>query len=149
MGYELGGSGPAGMKTVAVAPVINKTDEPAIELEVTHALRQRLQFDGRMKLTRSEHEADAVIEVTLTDYSLTPVAYRSDQRTTPELYRIRITGNAQMKDPAAGTVISESETYGESVFEFTSDLTSSRRNALPEAAREIAKLMIDDLIETW
>lgn len=149
MGYELGGSRPAGIQNVAVAPVVNQTHEPAIELEVTHALRQRLQFDGRMKLARAEHKADAVIEVTLTDYSLTPVAYRSDQRTTPELYRIRITGKARLKDTAAGTVISESETYGESVFEFTSDLTSSRRNALPEAAREIAKFMIDDLIEQW
>jgi hypothetical protein len=149
MGYELGGSRPAGIKTVAVAPVVNKTHEPAIELEVNHALRQRLQFDGRMKLTRTVSEADAVIEVILTDYSLTPLAYRSDQRTTPELYRIRISGKAQMKDPATGTVISESETYGESVFEFASDLTSSRRNALPEAAREIAKFMVDDLIERW
>jgi len=134
---------------VAIAPVVNKTHEPAIELEVTHALRQRLQFDGRMKLVRAEQGADAVIEVTLTDYDLTPVAYRSDLRTTPELYRIRMTGRAQMKDSTTGAVLSSSETYGEAVFEFASDLTSSRRTALPEAARELARFMIDDLIEPW
>ena len=41
MGYQLGGSRPEGVETVFIAPVINKTDEPAIEIQVTLALRER------------------------------------------------------------------------------------------------------------
>ena len=149
MGYQLGGSRPEGIKTVTMAPVVNSTGEPAIELPITHAMRQRIQFDGRMKLVNSEEDADAIIEVTLTQYALSAVSYRADLRTTPSTYRLRITGIADLKDTATGKIISTSSTYGEATFQFKTDLTSSKRDGLPIAAKEIAKFMVDDLIERW
>lgn len=149
MGYQLGGSRPEGIKTVTMAPVTNKTGEPAIELQVTRAMRERIQFDGRMTYANKAEPADAIIEIELTGYKLTPVAYRDDLRTTPELYRLTITGTAELVSTKDGTVLSSSKTYGESVFEFNADLTTSKRDALPAAAQEIAKLMLDDLIERW
>ena len=149
LGYQLGGSRPEDIKTAAMAPVVNKTAEPAIELQVTHAVRDRLQFDGRLKLVNGDGAADAVIEVILTDYDLTPIAFRSEQRTTPEIYRLRITGTATLKNAETGDIISESRTYGEATFPFEADLTSAKRDALPLAAAELAKFMVDDLIETW
>ncbi len=149
MGYQLGGSRPDGIETVHVAAVVNKTAEPAIELQATHALRQRIQFDGRMKLENTAENADAVIEVTLTDYRLTAIAFRNDLRTTAEQYRIRITGTATLTDTKTGETLSESKTYGETTFFFESDLTTSKRGALPRAAQELAKFMVDDLIERW
>jgi len=149
MGYQLGGSHPKGVETVAMAPVLNKTGEPAIELQVSHAVRDRIQFDGRFKLVNSADDADALIEVILTEYNLTPIAYRSELKTTPEIYRLRITGTATLKRVASGDIISESRTYGEATFPFEGDLTSAKRDALPRAAAEIAKFMVDDLIERW
>ncbi len=149
MGYQLGGGRPAGIETVSMAPVINQTDEPAIELQVTHALRDRIQFDGRLQLVNASDVADGIIEVTLVKYDLTPIAYRNKDRTIPELYRLRVTGKAVLKRSDTGTVVSASETYGEATLPFQSDLTSSKRDALPAAAAEIAKHMVDDLIEQW
>lgn len=149
MGYQLGGTRPEGIETVSMAPVINKTTEPAIELQVTHAVRDRIQFDGRLKLLNSGEAADGLIEVTLTKYDLTPIAFSTDQKTVPEIYRLRITGTAKLKDMKTGEILSESETYGEATFPFESDLTSAKRDALPQAAAEIAKFMVDDLIERW
>ena len=149
MGYQLGGTRPDGIETVHVAAVVNKTTEPAIELQATHALRQRIQFDGRMKLVNTAENADAVIEVTLTDYRLSAIAFRDDLRTTAEQYRIRITGTATLTDTKTGETLSESKTYGEATFFFESDLTTSKRSALPRAAQELAKFMVDDLIERW
>ncbi|MEN8254075.1 MAG: LPS assembly lipoprotein LptE [Verrucomicrobiota bacterium] len=149
MGYQLGGTRPKGIETVYVAPVVNATAEPAIELQVTRALRQRIQFDGRLKLRNSPDNSDAVIEVKLTDYKLRAIAFRDDLKTTPEQYRLRITGIATLKNAETGETLSESKTYGEARFLFESDLTTSKRNALPRAAEEIAKFMVDDLIERW
>ncbi len=149
MGYKLGGSQPAGIETVAVAPVINTTTEPAIEIEITRAVRQRIQFDGRLKLVNKPENADGMIEVKLTSYSLTPIAFRSDLSTTPEQYRLRIDAVAELKDTQTGEVLSTSKTYGEANFEFKADLTSSKRDALPGAAKELAKFITDDLIEQW
>jgi hypothetical protein len=149
MGYQLGGSSPQGVDTVTMGPVINKTSEPAIELQITHAMRERIQFDGRMKLVNEAKDADAIIEITLTSYRLSPISFRQDLKATPELYRMRISGVAKLKDIKTGEVISTSSTYGESTFEFVADLTSSKRDALPEAANEIVRFMLDDLIEAW
>jgi len=149
MGYRLGGGRPAGIETVAMAPVINRTDEPAIEMQVTHALRDRIQFDGRLKLVDSNDFADGIIEVTLSKYELTPIAFSDEKTAVPQLYRIRITGKAVLKRSDTGATVSISETYGEASLSFQSDLTSAKRDALPAAAAEIAKYMIDDLIEQW
>ena len=149
MGYQLGGSRPADVKTVAMAPVVNDTGEPAIELQVTHAMRQRIQFDGRLQLVNDPANADAVIGITLTRYDLNPIAYDSELRSTPNIYRLRITGEAELRDTETGTVVSSSSTYGEATFPFQADLTSSKRDALPAAAEEIAKFMLDDLIDRW
>ena len=149
MGYQLGGTRPDGIETVHMAPVINKTTESAIELQVTAALRERIQFDGRMELENTAENADAIIEVLLTNYRLTAVAFRDDLKTTAEQYRLRITGTATLTDTKTGEVLSESKTYGETTFLFESDLTTSKRDALPRAAQELAKFMVDDLIEQW
>ena len=149
MGYRLGGTRPEGIETVFVAPVVNQTAEPAIELQVTHALRQRIQFDGRLKLVNSADEADAVMEVVLTDYQLRAIAYRDDLKTTAEQYRIRITAESSLLDTKTEKVVSESKTYGETTFHFESDLTTSKRSALPRAAQELAKFIVDDLVEQW
>ena len=147
-GYRLGGGKPAGIETVAVAPVINKSGEPAIELQVTHAMRERVQYDGRLTLANKPEHADGTIEVTLSNYKLQPIAYDKDLQTTPNIYRLRITAVADLKN-SAGEVISSSKTYGEATFEFKSDLTSSKRDALPRAADELARFILDDLIEQW
>ena len=149
MGYQLGGNRPKGIETVSMAPVVNQTAEPAIELQVTHAVRDRIQFDGRFRLVNRAEASDGVIEIILTDYDLTPIAFRSEQKTLPEIYRLRITGTAKLKKAETGEIISESRTYGEATFPFVSDLTSAKRDALPQAAAEIAKFMVDDLVESW
>jgi hypothetical protein len=151
MGYQLDGATLPNVDTVAMGPVINDTAESAIEIEVTHAMRSRIQFDGRVKLVNTPKNADAVIEITLTRYEMDPIAYKTEEglRTTPDLYRLKISGIAELRDTETGEVISSSKTYGESTFEFQSDLTTSKRAALPPAAEEIAKFMLDDLIEAW
>jgi hypothetical protein len=148
-GYQLGGNRPTGVDTAHVAAVVNATREPEIEIQVTEAIRQQLQFDGRLKLRNSPENADAIIDVELTDYSVQPISFRDDLKTTPDQYRIRITAVATLRNTATGEILSESKTFGEARFVFESDLTTSKRDALPIAAKELAKFMVDDLIEQW
>jgi hypothetical protein len=149
LGYQLGGSRPEDIHSVHIAPVLNRSSESSIELEVTKALRARIQFDGRMQLRNSADAADAIIDVTITKSSVTPIAFRSDIGTTAQLYRLRIDAVATLKDAETGEILSSSETYGEATFPFESDLTSSKRNAHPRAAEDITRFLIDDLIERW
>jgi hypothetical protein len=148
LGYSLGGSQPAGTKRLFMAPVINKTTESAIELQVTHALRNRIQFDGRIQLA-SATDADTLMEVTLTDYTLTAIAFDKKDKTTASEYRVKLVAHATLKNAQTGELISEATNYGEKSFNFTADLTTSKRNAARAAADDLAKYLIDDLLERW
>lgn len=149
MGYQLGGGHPEGIQTVALKAVVNKTGEPALEQEVTHALRERIQFDGRLKLVDLSDQPDGIIEVNLQSYQLNPIAYRDPTSATPELYRLTLSAAAELTRTADGKTISSSQSYGDTQVPFQSDLTSAKRDALPAAAAELAKYMLDDLIEQW
>jgi hypothetical protein len=149
MGYQLGGSRPEGIESVSINPIINKTEEPALEIPIMAAMKERVQFDGRMKLRNNEEDADAVIDIVLTNYRLVPIAFRSDFRTTVLQYRLRIDAMAILRDTKTNEILTQTISYGEATFEFKSDLTNSKRDALPRAARDMAKFILDDLIERW
>ncbi|MCF7848195.1 MAG: hypothetical protein K9M45_05035 [Kiritimatiellales bacterium] len=148
-GYELGGTAPEGIKSVHLAPVINKTTEPAIELEVTKALRQRIQFDGRVTIENSKL-ADAVLEVTMTDYELQALSYDKNKTSRAREYRLIITADSQLKNRETGKVISSiNKVYGEATFPFSSDLTGAKRSTLPVAAADLSRFLLDGLLENW
>ena len=148
-GYQLGGSKPQGIKTVYLEPIINKTSEPAIEIQATELLRQRIQFDGRTKLVNKKELADGIITVTLSKFTISAISFRKDLKTTPKEYRMRITAETTLTDQRTGKILSKSKTYGETVFSYNFDLTTSKRDALPMALKELNKFILDDLLERW
>ena len=149
LGYQLGGPTPDQIKTIALAPIINRTTEPAIEQPLTHAMRSFIQQDGRLALT-DPTQADAILEITLTRHQSHPIAYRSNQRdVAPRYYRLTLTATAQLRNTQTGDIISQTTNHGESLFEFTSDLSTSKRNTHTAAADELARLLFSDLIEIW
>ena len=90
------------------------------------------------------------IEITINTYQNNPIAYRSDDReVAPHFYRQSITATARLINTATGETLQEATNYGESLFEFESDLSTSKRNTQSEAANELARLLFSDLIETW
>ena len=149
VGYRFNETTPHQISSVQLAPIINLTDEPAIERQITRAIRSYIQFDGRLKLV-DHNEADARIEITINTYKNNPIAYRSkDREVSPQFYRQSITATARLINLSNGETLQEATNYGESIFEFESDLSSSKRNTQSEAANELARLLFSDLIETW
>lgn len=148
MGYQLGDTAPAGIKTVNVAAIINKTTEPAIEIKVSEAIRQRIQFDGRVEIENLKL-ADGIIQLTLTDYTTSALSYDKNKQTRAREYRATIRATATLKNRETGEIISEITTYGETTFPFDSNLTAAKRSALPRAAADLAKFTLDGLLEDW
>ncbi|HBO87338.1 MAG TPA: hypothetical protein DD620_01120 [Verrucomicrobia bacterium] len=149
VGYRFNGTTPHQISTVKLAPIINQTDEPAIERQITRAMRSFIQFDGRLQLVDHDH-ADARIEITLKAYQNNPIAYRSEDREViPRFYRQSITATACLINTSTGETLQEATNHGEALFEFESDLSTSKRNTQSEAANELARLLFSDLIETW
>ena len=148
-GYRLGSMLPPDIKTVYVPTFVNKTSEPLLEVETTRAFLQELQRDGSLRVV-NEEQADAVITVTLRSFSIDPVSYRTEQRTTAREYRILLSAGVVMTRRGSGSVVVDSPNVrGDYVFPIAGDLTSSKLRGIPLAAQDLAHNIVEKIVEVW
>lgn len=149
-GYRLGSMLPADIETVFVPTFVNQTDEPLLEVDATQAMFRELQRDGSLKVANSEADADAVLTVTLTDFDLEPVVFRTDIRSAAQEYRMLITASMVMRRTSDQSVVVDTPAVtGDYVFEVLGDLSSSKRLALPDAADDLARRLVQRVVEYW
>ena len=147
-GYRVGSTLDKSIKTVSLT-IVNKTDEPSIEVAVMKALRAELQMDGRLEV-RSQDEADVSLTVTLEKFNLDALAFEHRQASLAREYRMTMTASAVLSDAETGKVILENPTVlGESEFAYDADLTSSKRAAMPEAAGDLARKVVSTVLTAW
>lgn len=147
-GYRVGSTLDPSIQTVALS-VVNKTDEPSIEVAVMKALHAELQMDGRLEVC-SQEEADVVLLVTLTRFSLQPLSYNRRKGSLAEEYRSTIVASAVLKNSETGLVLQENpQVSGYGDFPYNSDLTSAKRGALPETAADLARKIVSTTVTAW
>ena len=147
-GYRVGSTLDKSIKTVSLS-IINKTDEPSIEVAVMKALRAELQMDGRLEV-RSQNEADVVLSVTLKKFDLHALSFQRKQGSLAREYRMTMTASAVLSDAETGKVILENPVVlGESDFPYGADLTSTKRSALPDAAGDLARKVVSTVVTAW
>ena len=148
-GYRLGSMLPEDIKTVYVPTIVNKSSEPQVEADITQALIQDIQRDGSLRVVNQD-QADTVLVVTLRSYTLEPVAYRTDQRTSAREYRIVLNASLLMTRRGTGAVVVEAPNVrGEFVFPVAGDLSSSKLRGLPQAAEDLAHNIVEKVVEVW
>jgi hypothetical protein len=102
-GYTLRSSLPAHIKTIHVPVLENRTQEPAIESFVTQALTEAVVTSGRAQLASSERVADAVLEGSIIEYTLTSLAF--DRAANVTQYRLTIALSLTLRDRVRNEVI--------------------------------------------
>jgi outer membrane lipopolysaccharide assembly protein LptE/RlpB len=102
-GYALRSNLPAHIKTVHVPVLQNRTQEPGIEDFVTQALTEAVVTSGRVRIAPSAAEADAVLEGSIVEYSLTSLAF--DRNANVTQYRLRIALALTFRDRVKNQVI--------------------------------------------
>jgi hypothetical protein len=147
--YRLGSSLPPGIRSVAVPMFVNRTAKPELAAEAVNATVQEFQRDGSLRVAATD-AADAVLEVVLTGYRLSPVRYEDERRTTAQEYRITLTADAVLRQRTTGAVVFEGRNLAEdTTFEAAGDLLSAERAALPAAARNLARDIVERALATW
>lgn len=148
-GYRLGSMLPPDIRTVYVPTFVNKTKEPLLEVETTAATIEEIQKDGSLQIAK-ESDADAILEVALIGFDLSPVTYRRDEDTAAKEYRMTITVAFVMRRTSDKTVVAESPRLsGDATFELIGNLSSSKLRGLPNASSDLAHKIVERLVETW
>jgi hypothetical protein len=147
-GYRLGSSLPADMRSVFIPMFVNESQEPLIEVEATNAAIAEFQRDGTLRIA-PEDAADLILECRLVDVTLDPLRYSKADRKQPNEYRLSLHALVVLKRSGSNQVVSRQSLVGESTFPFTGNLAGAKRNAVPEAARDLAKRIVENVVETW
>jgi hypothetical protein len=148
VGYQLGSTLPPGIESVYVPTFVNETGEPFVEVETTRATIQRFQTDGTLRV-RDRAVADAILNVTVVEYTLQPLRYERDNNRTTDEYRVTLTAEISFSRAKDGEVLIARRVKGDADFRPSGDLSSAKRAVLPQAARDLAQDIVESVVEYW
>lgn len=146
--YRLGSTLPPGLSSVHVPTVVNRTDEPQVERDVTRSLVQEFQRDGTLRIAEAG-AADSRIDVTVSGFKLLPLRYERDAAKTAREYRLLLEADFVLRRTRDDTVLMQRRVQGEATFTFAGDMATSKRSALPEATRDLAHDIVEAVVEFW
>ena len=149
-GYRLGSTLSRDIHTVHLPAFGNKTTEPFLETEATRAVRQEIQKDGSLTLVDDPNSAESILEVEILSYDLTPLSYEKDNRTRANEYRINLVASVILRKASDRSIlVNLPSVRGDTTFSYAGDLVTARRQALPTAAADLARDIVEGITEAW
>lgn len=149
-GYRLGSTLPGNVRRLHVPMFENRSAEPLIEADLTREVIGALQRDATFAIVRPDQPADAELKVIVQQFVMAPVGYEGGQRGKADTYRLSIIASFALTELASGRVIAQhARVHGDTIVPLVGDLSSSKLAALPAAAGELARDIVDKATETW
>ncbi|WP_246186532.1 LPS assembly lipoprotein LptE [Methylacidimicrobium tartarophylax] len=151
-GYRLGAIGGKqmhGLRTIWIPTVRNKTIIPQLQSMVTNEIISAFDNDGSLR-TVGPGEADAELDVTLTDFTRIPIRPELlDPLTTAE-YRFVLIGSATLMNRKLGrNTINGVGVSGSSFFFTQINMPEAQRQVMPWVAQDFAKRVVTLVTEGW
>lgn len=145
---------PSGIKTIAVPTFKNEIPpkeqfayRPGLEIELTSAIIDRFLFDGNLKVVE-ESKADAVLEGAIISYA--QEGLRFDRLESVEEYRLFLVVRFKLVDRRTNKVIMEEPNFsGRAEFFVSRSPAAVRRTSANSAVFDIARRLVDRIIEEW
>jgi hypothetical protein len=140
--YRFGNTVPESRRRLAVPVFANAVNQAEAEAVVTEALRREIIRDGSFTLTPADRAALSLTG-TVTDYTLKPLRYEQDTRSTPVEYRATLTAQATLVDATTGAVVVTAFTRtAETTVTAGDDLQTAKASALRRAAQSLARSIL-------
>ena len=161
MAFSAGGCGytqnvkmPNDIKKLAVPTFTNTikarqifTYEAGLEVKITNAIRDRILFDGNVKLTEPD-QADAVLIGKLIRFEQEPIGYNSLEQV--DRYRLYIATDLTLKDLRTNQIIwNEPNFVGEIIYANGGSSGISQAEATNQIITKLARDIIDRMVEDW
>lgn len=151
-GYRLGniqGSDMRGVRTIYVPTVKNYSYTANVPTMVTNAILRRLDNDGTFQSSRSR-QADATLEVSVVQVTKNPLrSARTDILLTEE-YELVLEAKATLTNLKTGQrVFTDRLVKGRTTFYIQQNGQEAERQALPNAADQLANNLVSLITEGW
>ncbi|MDB6067974.1 MAG: hypothetical protein JWR26_4182 [Pedosphaera sp.] len=150
-GYHLGPTNGevAGAHSVQIDPFLNKTLEPRVSEYVISTLRKNLQQDGTYRIDTHD-DGDIVVSGVIVAFQRNELSVQPTDVITALDYEIIITAQVKAVDRRTSKLLFDRLVKGRTSLRVGNDLTSAERQAIPQAADDLAKKVATLLVEgTW
>lgn len=94
---------PGDVRTIAVAPFANRTDQADLHQMVLEELRRAFRLDGRLTVIDDATQADSVLSGEVMEYVRQPARY--DANNVVREYRLRFVANLTLTDKTRNAVL--------------------------------------------
>lgn len=150
------------MRTIYIEPFINEIDlfseqsedtnyrtyYPLLERDITNKVVDRFVFDGNLKVVK-KLEADVVLKGKLLRYQRDPVRYEDNDEDVKE-YRISLITDITLMDNKTQTEVwHEANLVGDTTYFVTGTSAKSESAAIADAINDLAKRIVERLVENW
>jgi outer membrane lipopolysaccharide assembly protein LptE/RlpB len=148
--YHLGTDGKLAFATLYIEPVENKALLPQASALVSTQLRESILRDGRVALVNDPAQADAVLHVTLTNYSRAQTAARSDDTGLARKFQLTLLAVCTLRDNHTSKVLFENRPVNAVKEAYTdSGQLQSEYNTLPLLAASLADSIAHAVLDVW
>ena len=153
-GYTQEAKMPSGIKTIAIPTFKNEIPSqeqfayhPGLEIELTNAIIDQFISDGNLKVV-DEDKADAILQGSIIAYE--QEGLRFDRLESVEEYRLFLVVKFKLVDGKTGSVILQEPNFsGRAEFFVSRNPLSNRRNSANTATFDVAKSLVDRVVEEW
>lgn len=150
-----------GYKTIYIAPFVNKVDTtteysqgrrfrtyyPLLENKITNAVVDKFMLDSNLRITKKE-DADLILQGELVNYNRESIRTSTDDN--PEEYRITLFVNLVMTDAKKKEILWEKNDFaGDASYFTTGGFVTSESSAVEEAAKDLARRIVEVTVEVW
>lgn len=150
-GYKLGEIRPTPMRSVrdlSIPTFKNNTYEPRIEVMFADTLVKRLQQDGSYNVVNSD-QADAILNCTITKIERNALRSVQNNVLATSEFGLTVQVRYDVIDQKTGAILMSGTAVGRTSFFSGNDLQTIERQAMSNAAADLANNITGQISEGW
>lgn len=136
------------VRTLAVPTFKNKTYEVRVEVLLADTLVKALQRDGTYQIV-SDNSADAIIYCTLAKIERRSIRSVQNNVLATAEFELRMEADYQVQDRVTGAILLAGRSQGRTTFFSGNDLQTIERQAISNAAADLADEITVAITEGW
>jgi len=156
--YHLGSPVEIPFKSIYIKPVENNSFAPQAQAIISAMLRENFIRDARVKVVTDATSADAVLDVTLTDYERNATARNPDDTTVADVFDLTLIASVSLIDPSTGNYFFENRSLQTTTNAYTANpfqddsvinYQLSERQSMEQLSRELARSITNEVLSPW
>ena len=149
--YTLGSASKLDFDSLYIAVAHNQSYAAQVDQPLSEQLRQTFLQEGNLHLA-DQKDADATLEVTVSDYKRTAAATQQGNTLNAQSYALTLTAKCTLADNRSGKMYFKDKLISvteDTLVQNGDNFNESEYQAMPKLSRDLAVKVKDAVVTTW